>query len=297
MGDLAINITKMGGSAATSQKVIGQLMGSFNATSDAWKAFIGIRNGAAGGGFAESYYATEQAGPGGDITKRNFNTEQFMKQQMNVIKGAMDTQSNPLNKQYMGKLIGQHMGLDETTVQYFMKGINSGNQMQAIQGAMEASKKAEREARPWAEQMADLLKKYVFIPLNEIKKAIESFIIFGGGAAAPRWRPLFSKAGQAAWDKTSLYDKFVHNAEMLKKARGMAGGGTVFDSGPVFAHRGEEILSPNVAEEYRKNKNRNNGGTQINITVNVEGDIDKAFDMAKKDTIKKLKQVHANTWG
>lgn len=306
MGNLAINITKMGGSAATSQKVIGQLMGSFDATSDAWKAFIGNINGAGGGGFSKAYYSTEQAGPGGDITKRNFNTQKYMEQEMKTIKSVMDKQSNPLNKQYMGKLIGQHMGLDETTVQFLMKGINGGNQMQAIQGAMEASRKAEREARPWAEQMADLLKKYVFIPLNGIRESISN--LFGtGGSLVENLRSgnrigAAKDAGHLALDSASL--AFPVTSEIIKSVNhhfntrpGKAGGGRIYDSGPIFAHRGEEILSPNIAEEYRKNKNGNNGNNVINITVNIDADIEKAFDKAKQDTIRKIKRYHSSMVG
>jgi len=298
--DLALNIKGMGGSAKTAAGVAGELMNSFKGTSDSFKAFIGSQTGAGGGGFAQAYYGAEQAGAGGDITTRQFDQKKWLSNVMSTIQQKTAGIADPKNRMYLATQLGKSAGLDEKGTQWLLKGIlGKTTKADALAGAQQAEYEAQKNARPWAEQMGELLKKYVTTYLKPIHDLMRNMgATFKDLSQGHYLKGLkdFGKAGLNMASMVSPVGSMVAHA-MEGPHKQYAGGGTMLTSGPIIAHRGEEILSPNIAEEYRKNKNRNNGGNSINITVNVEGDIDKAFDMAKKDTIKKLKQVHANTWG
>ena len=283
--DLMLNIKNMGVSAKVTKEVTNQLIKSFHSTTDEWKAFIGAKSGA-GGGFLGGLFSAQQRGAGGDVLNRQADPRVWMKQMMTTIQSQTSGIADPRARMYMAEQIGKNMGLDSKSTQALLRGVTAKGpeeQQKALDEMVDSAKKAEEQSKDWGERLAAILEATIAKVLRAILGAVVSIANHFGGKIA---NPL---------DEA---DKMQKNMSTVPQK---AGGGEIYDSGMIIAHRGEEVLSPNEAKDYRSNRGRGQSGAgngiALNVTVNVQGNINKAFDMAKQDTIKKLKKANAYAWG
>jgi len=322
--DLTLNIDELGTNAKVTREITNQLTKSFKATGDEWKSFIGMKSGF-GGGFLGGLFGAQQRGPGGDLLTRKVDPRVWLEQVQNTIQSQTAGFADPRAKMYMAETLGKQMGLDPKATQALLKGVtgNAADQANALEEMAAAAEEAEEKSRDWAERLADLLQKWVYEPLNEIRNFLKIFT--GGGTTAEKAgaakKALDSRAGTgvaaAATVMAPVAAPLIWAAKygagkVLEAVSGGSGAGTAGkaagtagmglpDTGLVLAHRGEEILDPIKGQNYRKGKSAGAGGINLNVTVNAGGSnkvmLDKAFDQAKQETYRQLKKNNTYAWG
>lgn len=280
--DLMLNIKQLGVSAKVTKDITGQLTKSFHTTSEEWKAFIGSQSGF-GGGFTGALFGAEQRGPGGDLLTRQADPKVWMTQVMNTI-NRMTAGMTGNNRVYMAQRLGQQFGLGPQATQALLKNVTTGRGLTGPKGIEElvnAAKKDERDSKSQFEKLAAILEGTIAKILNGILKAV-------------LW--IANKAGMKV-DIEDLMDQKKAQAKLDTTPPHKAGGGTIYNTGLIVAHRDEEVLSPNIARAYRSGK-QNTNSINLNVVVNYSGgDLKKAFDKAHQDTLRQIKRSQTVAYG
>lgn len=312
--DLMLNVKNLGVTAKVAKDVTNQLAKSFKSTSDEWKAFVGSKSGF-GGGFLGGLFGAQQRGAGGDLLTREADPRKWITQVMQTVKGQTAGIADPRARTFMAEQLGKNFGLDAKSTQALLKGItgNTAEQADAIEEMVSASKEAEEKSKDWAERLAPMLEKFVANFLKTIVSQIQIQLLYlkiiaqaltlDVKGAKKSFGDITSKGKEMAMAGIGMAQAVAEGGHYVSTGQysfggGRAGGGTVPDTGLILAHRDEEVLSPNVAREYRQNRGRQggNGGINVNVVVN-NANIDKAFEQAKQDTKRQLKKMNAYAWG
>ncbi len=307
--DLMVNVKNLGVTSKVARDITEQLTKSFKSTTDEWKSFIGASSGA-GGGFLGGLFSAQQRGPGGDLLTREADPRIWLKQVQTMIQEKTSGFADPRARTYMAEALGKSAGLDPKTTQALLKGItgDAKQQSDALDEMIKASAEAEEKSKDWAERLAPILEKmvssYLKIMMGYLKVIAGGIITLGSVGLSRKGKDLVStglrdldSGGRAAGQ--GIEEMYSYIKGDYERYPQKAGGGTVMDTGLILAHREEEVLSPQDAKKYRENKKSGsmNGGLSLNVTVNIQNDINKAFEQAKQETYRQLKKSNQYAWG